>query len=557
MRLTSNRKDQWRIAAAVLLLFAPFLGGVHLFDWDEINFAEIAREMVLSGNYLSPQLNFQPFTEKPPLFMWLQAFSMQLFGIGEYGARFPNVLAGLCTLLMIYDIGFRLHGQRMARWWVIAFVGSTLPSFYFKSGLIDPWFNFFIFSGLWFLIKFHWRTNDIKGSDLSRNPWTYLAVAALFTGLGVLTKGPVAFLITGICLAVYWMLKRFKWFIRPLSFLLFSLGVALVTGLWYGAEWLVNGPSFLIEFTERQWALLTTPDAGHGGFPAYHFVVLLLGCFPASLFALRSLASRSEEKGVQQDMRLWMIILLCVVLVLFSLVRSKIVHYSSLAYFPLTYLAALALEKMSSKSWRLSPFFRFSIALLGFLYFVVSVALVALGRTPEWLYKLTASDPFARANLEAVVDWPLIAYLPSLLALVLLVAFQLIYHRRPVKALNILFLGQALWVQLALFFFIARVEAISQRAHIEFFRSVADEDAGKTTYKFKSYVPMFYGEVQPKAGISTQSHGRILQLQRTIYVSVKEGRQEEFELEWPDAEKLYSKNGFHFYRRAAARSEQP
>ena len=71
MRLKSNRKDQWRIAAAVLLLFAPFLGGVHLFDWDEINFAEIAREIVLSGTYLSPQLNFQPFTEKPPLFMWL------------------------------------------------------------------------------------------------------------------------------------------------------------------------------------------------------------------------------------------------------------------------------------------------------------------------------------------------------------------------------------------------------------------------------------------------------------------------------------------------------
>ena len=90
MRLTSNRKDQWRIAAAVLLLFAPFLGGVHLFDWDEINFAEIAREMVLSGNYLSPQLNFQPFTEKPPLFMWLQAVSMQLFGIGVNTERvFP------------------------------------------------------------------------------------------------------------------------------------------------------------------------------------------------------------------------------------------------------------------------------------------------------------------------------------------------------------------------------------------------------------------------------------------------------------------------------------
>ena len=156
-----------------------------------------------------------------------------------------------------------------------------------------------------------------------------------------------------------------------------------------------------------------------------------------------------------------------------------------------------------------------------------------------------------------MIDWPLIAYLPSLLALVLLLAFQLIYHRGPIKALNILFLGQALWVQLALFFFVARVEAISQRAHIEFFRSVADEDALKTTYKFKSYVPMFYGEIQPKVGISTQSRDQTQPLQRITYVSVKEGRQAEFERDWPDAEKLYSENGFHFYRRAAARSEQP
>ena len=84
--------------------------------------------------------------------------------------------------------------------------------------------------------------------------------------------------------------------------------------------------------------------------------------------------------------------------------------------------------------------------------FVVSVAL-SLWAEHQSGFTDSASDPFARANLEAVVDWPLIAYLPSLLALVLLVAFQLIYHRQPIKALNILFLGQGSgW--LALFFFV-------------------------------------------------------------------------------------------------------
>lgn len=58
------------------LLFLPWLGNVHLFDWDEINFAEAAREMIVSSNYLSVQIDFWPFWEKPPLFIWLQALSM-------------------------------------------------------------------------------------------------------------------------------------------------------------------------------------------------------------------------------------------------------------------------------------------------------------------------------------------------------------------------------------------------------------------------------------------------------------------------------------------------
>jgi 4-amino-4-deoxy-L-arabinose transferase-like glycosyltransferase len=69
------------IAVAALALFLPFLGSVHLFDWDEINFAESAREMLLTGDFLTVQINYQPFWEKPPLFIWMQAFSMHLFGV--------------------------------------------------------------------------------------------------------------------------------------------------------------------------------------------------------------------------------------------------------------------------------------------------------------------------------------------------------------------------------------------------------------------------------------------------------------------------------------------
>ena len=83
----------WSIIGA--LIYIPFLGASHLFDWDEINFAESAREMMVSGDYLSVQINFQPFWEKPPLFMWLQVLSFQFFHI--YGVGMD--VHGICSSL--------------------------------------------------------------------------------------------------------------------------------------------------------------------------------------------------------------------------------------------------------------------------------------------------------------------------------------------------------------------------------------------------------------------------------------------------------------------------
>ena len=91
-----------------LILFLPGLGSVHLFDWDEINFAESAREMILTGNYLDVQINFETFWEKPPLFIWMQVLSMKIFGINEFAARFPNAIAGIVALFVLFNMGKKL-----------------------------------------------------------------------------------------------------------------------------------------------------------------------------------------------------------------------------------------------------------------------------------------------------------------------------------------------------------------------------------------------------------------------------------------------------------------
>ena len=126
-------------------MFIPFLGGVHLFDWDEINFAESAREMIATGDYLTVLFNFLPFHEKPPLFIWMQVLSMKLFGVNEFAARFPNAICGIVTLLVLFNIGRKLRNNLFGVLWVMAYAGSVLPFFYFKSGIIDPWFNLLSF----------------------------------------------------------------------------------------------------------------------------------------------------------------------------------------------------------------------------------------------------------------------------------------------------------------------------------------------------------------------------------------------------------------------------
>jgi 4-amino-4-deoxy-L-arabinose transferase-like glycosyltransferase len=137
------RRDYLLLSGLAFLFLLPFLGGVHLFDWDEINFAECAREMLITGDWMRPQIDFEPFWEKPPLFFWMQAIGMKAFGVHEYASRLPNFLCGWATMLTVYHIGAKLHDRLLGWLWALAWLGSILPHLYFRSGIIDPWFNFF------------------------------------------------------------------------------------------------------------------------------------------------------------------------------------------------------------------------------------------------------------------------------------------------------------------------------------------------------------------------------------------------------------------------------
>src|SRR5512138_2974621 len=114
----SAREGKARTDLALLLIlfgvsFFLLLGRLPLLEPDEGRYAEIPREMLESGDFITPHLNYVKYFEKPPLHYWLNALSFSLFGQNEFAARFPGTLAGLLTVLFTYWLGRQLFERRV------------------------------------------------------------------------------------------------------------------------------------------------------------------------------------------------------------------------------------------------------------------------------------------------------------------------------------------------------------------------------------------------------------------------------------------------------------
>src|SRR6186997_1736763 len=133
-------------------------------------------------------------------------------------------------------------------------------------------------------------------------------VERIMSGLAIMTKGPVGPLLIGFTILLIRIFSRNSRYLRFPSILIFILGNAVVAGIWFGLNWLNNGPEFITAFLQYQYELLTQSVAGHKGFPGYHFVVTLFGVFPASLFALAGFRKKSADANVEiYKLRLLMI----------------------------------------------------------------------------------------------------------------------------------------------------------------------------------------------------------------------------------------------------------
>lgn len=538
-----------------ILFFIPFLGGVRLFDWDEINFAECAREMIAMGDYLHVHIDFKPFYEKPPLFFWLQSMMMNLFGINEFSARLPNAICGIITLVYLYHIGKKLHGHRFGLLWSLAYLGSVLPHLYFRSGIIDPFFNLFIFISLVNVIFASWKRERLGGAmTVPKSDWTYILLGGTVLGLAILTKGPVAYLIVGIVLITYWMLNRFRWFITPLQFLAFTAAASAGSLLWYGLDIYLHGPTLVREFVAYSIRLFSTPDAGHVGFPGYHLIILLVGCFPASIFAIRAFGTLFIERNYQREFRRWMLILFWVVLILFSIVQSKIVHYSSLCYFPLTYFAALTLLQLEDRKIQFNNWMRAGLLVIGGIYVAVIVGIPYLAHRMDIVKAAADQDAFTQGNLDAKINWTGWEALPGVWLIVVLALALIWYNNREMaRASLMLFIGMAVFITLTLWFFIGRIEGISQEAAMRFFERAQGQNVYVKTYGYHSYGPYFYTLKPPVTNPNYYNEEWLLRgrIDKDVLFIRHSSEQPTLLDSLPDVKKTGEENGFVFYRRKA------
>jgi hypothetical protein len=247
-----------------------------------------------------------------------------------------------------------------------------------------------------------------------------------------------------------------------------------------------------------------------------------------------------------------MIILLAVVLVVFTLVKTKIIHYSSLAYFPISFLAANFVYNSIKKRYRWQIW---QSALLLFMGVVISIPIILVSVFDRFKEKIIASnlinDEFALANLRADGGWSGFEFLIGTLFMVAVVAVFYVFKRR-----RLFYRSIALWITTSLFMFftlfsvVSKIEKYSQGALIDFFKSKANKDVYLKNLYFKSYATYFYGELKPPENRNYYDTNWLLKgyTDKDVYFVTKIHHAHQLD-DYKDITKVGEKNGFVFFLR--------
>lgn len=299
------------------------LGHRPLFNTDEGRYAEIPREMLVTGNWVTPRLDGLRYFEKPPLQYWTTAAAYAVFGVHDWTARLWTALSSYLTILLAIYAGLRLYGREVA--W---FTGAILAgSFYFgflgHFNTLDASLAFAMS-----LTLFGYLLGQ-RAPPGSRAELGWMLVAYGGAALAVLTKGLIGILLPGAVLAFYIVLRR-DWSrlrrLRPVSGTLLFLALTLP---WFVAVSVQNHDFLWQFFMVQQFLRFLTPISHRPG-PWWYFLPLLgLAMLPWIWSFLRALATGTRPLARREPFSpgsfLWLWIVLIVAF--FSISHSKLPSY--------------------------------------------------------------------------------------------------------------------------------------------------------------------------------------------------------------------------------------
>ena len=379
-------------------MFLLGLGNLGLTDRDEGSNAEAGREMLETGHWISPTLNYEPRFAKPALVYWILSGSFALFGVSEFAARLPSALFGIGLIFLQYQFLRRIIGPSTA------FVGALMLLLNVeviainRMVLTDPELVFFTTVAAYSF----WRGMQ-GGRPERRWFWGWYGGMAL----AMLAKGPVGIVIPVLAMAPYLTLTR-QWssFWKHGYPLLGTVVFLIVTAPWYLAMFAIHGADYLAAAQANTTGRFADPMEGHGGTILFFVPVLLFGFFPWSAFlpvplyeALKSWKRFREppwktEEHLAFFAALWVIS----VFIFFSLSATRLPHYLYPLFPPAAILTALFWRRCSQEAG--SRGLTISVRLLVILGYLLGIALASAPAVYHAVLRTIVNDFPAAAHLE-------------------------------------------------------------------------------------------------------------------------------------------------------------
>ncbi len=332
-----NRRTLVLFFAAVALLYLSSLGTMPLLEPDEARYAEIPREMIASGNYVTPHLNGVVYLEKPPLFYWGNALSLRLFGESEASARLFTAVVSAAGILLTYWMGAALCGWRTGLYAAIVLSTSL---YYYAIGRLN---TLDMTLAVTLLLAIFPAYLYLSARRAARG-YLYLSYAG--AGLAFLTKGLVGAVFPAAIIVVWLVFsRRHREIAKAVSLVGILVFLAIVL------PWIVlvqrENPDFLwFFFVHEQFLRYTTTI--HGRYePFWYFVPVVIAGFIPWIAFLRRIVSAvraSAETFLPAEAVAFLLSWILFVFLFFSFSDSKLATYMTPIFPPLAVLVGRGLE---------------------------------------------------------------------------------------------------------------------------------------------------------------------------------------------------------------------